>query len=206
MKTSRLQYQYRQSASKLHKKVGNLLRSGETFIGIHEAYQEYPVNRVNSIYPNSSHHFDWVIPSLKVVIECHGEQHYSPVAFDGNYDTVVMKFEELKKRDKSKKMAALDADYVYIEVPYKVYNTIDEIWLLEAYRAGQEELKAHNSNRENNGSEEHKLVDKASFHRKVEARKYRKQYLASEKHQEDLRLAREYRKKRYKELKERIGK
>ena len=62
MKRTRFQHQYRKNASKLHKEVGDILRDSK-ILGHQEIYQEYPVNRVNKHYRNSSHHFDWVVPA-----------------------------------------------------------------------------------------------------------------------------------------------
>src|SRR3990167_6834575 len=117
MKSSRFQFEYRDSASSLHKAIGEILRNSEVF-KYHECYQEYPVNRVNNLYPESSHHYDWVIPKLKIVVEGHGKQHYSPVAFDGDAQAAVSRYHEQKRRDKAKKKAALDANYIFIEVPW----------------------------------------------------------------------------------------
>jgi len=189
MRINRLQFKYRASASRLHQKVGNLLRSGNTFAGQHEAYQEYPVNQVNPTYKNGRHRFDWVIPHLKVVIEVMGRQHTYPTAFDGDYEKAVAGFEELKARDVAKKEAALTAGFVYIMVPYGAGVLLDENWLAKAYERGQEELEMYNEELEYPVQLDEK-------------EKVRKDYLSSKRHQKELRLARKYRKRCYRRLKE----
>ena len=100
MKTSRFKYGYRRSASKLHKKTGDLLR--EMFPSM-RIYQEYPVNKINSSYNTGRHKFDWVILDLKAVIECHGAQHYQVCTFGGDQDKAIDQFRDIQYRDKKKK-------------------------------------------------------------------------------------------------------
>lgn len=207
MSSSRFQFEYRQNASALHKKVGNLIRDGGTFVGQQEVYQEYPVNRVNSDYPDSSHHFDWVVPNLKVVIECHGKQHYVATAFDGDYEAALVSFEELKGRDKAKKEAALEAGFTYIEVPYSSTSKLNELWFAEAYGRGQTELAQYNRDHEEARQKvvkekERVLAVEMVKWKKEKAKELREEYRNSAQHQRELRLAREFRKKRYKKLKE----
>lgn len=193
MKNSRFKFEYRKSASKLHRKVGDLLRLGNTFIGSHDVYQEYPVNRVNKSYLELSHHFDWVVPNLKVVIECHGEQHYAPVAFDGDHDKAVECYYDQVARDRIKKEAALQAGYIYIEVPYSAIALLDVEWFNKAYQDSSKELDEYNKDKEDD------LAVSAVTTRKAKAKQRRTD---SPYHQRALERARELRKKRYKELKD----
>ncbi len=203
LKTNRLQFKYRESASKLHQKVGDLLRSGTTLIGQHEAYQEYPVNRVNPTCKNGRLHFDWVIPHLKIVIEVHGEQHFKIVAFDGDYEAAAAGFEELKARDAIKKEAALAAGFIYIMIPYSTFALLDGAWLVEACKLGQEELRRYNEEHmEEQVQEQQTIAVELAERQRIKQKEIRQRYLTSEKHQEELRLAREFRKQRYRKLKE----
>ena len=206
MKNTRFQYEYRKSASKLHQTVGNCLRSSIIF-SKQEIYQEYPVNRVNKSYSESSHHFDWVIPKLKIVIECHGKQHYSPVAFDGNYDTAVENFKALKSRDKAKKEAALAAGFSYIEISYTKARKITEETILELVKQAEVELIKYNKEHEEERkvqqvSKEQENRQILEIKRKQTAKEKHEEFLKSEKHKKELKKARSFRQKRYKFLKE----
>ncbi len=118
MKNKRFQYAFRQHASKLHKKLGEILRM-PPFNGF-KVYQEYPVERILASFPNGRCKFDWVIQDLKIVIECHGEFHYKPIKIDHSMtdEEVARAFRELQERDELKKQAALDAGYTYLVIPY----------------------------------------------------------------------------------------
>jgi len=133
MKTSRFQQEFRSNASKLHKKIGDALRSPTSPFAGFKIYQEYPVSRVNVSYRNNAHKFDWVILDLKIVIEAHGEQHYKPVQFGGiSIDEAISNFKLQQNRDKIKQAAAEETGYTCISIPYsdlKLINT-DYIWNL----------------------------------------------------------------------------
>lgn len=213
MSNSRFQYAYRENASRLHKAVGEVLRTGEAF-GEHEAYQEYPVNRVNEDYPDSSHHFDWVIPDLKVVIECHGIQHYKVVDWEGGEaEKAISAYKALKERDFAKREAAWAADWIYVEVPYWKEHDIDEKELLDLIDAAKpafdeyqvthaeerarkkaEEARAEHARRKAKGQERHQEL-------KAQLKVQRQEYLESPQHKADLEKAREFRKVRYENFK-----
>lgn len=127
MKRSRFRYSYRNNASSLHKKVGDCIRNS-TLFNKYQIYQEYPVVRVNPGYTDTSHHFDWVIPDLFLVIECHGEQHYTPVDFSGKQeDGGIMEYQRLKSRDRLKQNACIEAGWTYIELcPGDIASITDE--------------------------------------------------------------------------------
>lgn len=130
MKSRRFQYEYRENASALHKKVGEILRSG--IFANYRCYQEYPVSKVNPDYTNNRHHFDWVITDLMVVIEVMGEQHYSPANFGGiSKEEALDNFESQKFRDSKKKRAALDVDWKYISIPYWDTENVDQSYILK---------------------------------------------------------------------------
>jgi hypothetical protein len=134
MKTSRFQKEYRSNASALHKSVGDCLRDSDIFSN-YQIYQEYPVQKVNPDYPVSSHHFDWCIPALFLVIECHGEQHYEPVRFGGiTEEEATSNFLHQKHRDNMKMDAAIKAGYTYLAIPYNDANQINEDYIWFSYQ------------------------------------------------------------------------
>lgn len=205
-KDSRFRFEYMKNASKLHKTVGEVLRTDHTFC-YHEIYQEYPVNRVNAEYSNKSHHFDWVIPKLNIVIECHGKQHYQVVAFDGDIEKAISSFTELKHRDKDKKEAALNAGYVYIEVPYTDQRLVSSSYIIKKYQTGKIELEAYTKDNEyrfklEDETKELKLSEILRDKRSKDNKLARTKYLTSEKHLDTLNKVREIRQKRYKKFKE----
>lgn len=202
MKNHRFQWKYRNSASKLHCTVGDCLRTSP-LLQNHEIYQEYPVNRVNTTYKESSHHFDWVIPGLRVVIECHGKQHNEPVAFDGNYENAIESFYTLQKRDQLKKVAALNAGYRYIEIQYNEIKEISEKFIMDKLDIANLELEQYNIYYRETEEVEDGLVDVLAKERKNWAREKRREFLSSEKHRRDLEKARDLRRRRYREFKER---
>lgn len=206
MKSSRFRYSYRDNASKLHRMVGDFLRGSKIFGG-YEIYQEYPVNRVNPHYDTGRHHFDWVIPALKLVVECHGEQHYKVVNF--GYDTeeeARAAFLEGKQRDQAKCRAAMDAGYAYIVIPYTV-KEIDEDEFFDLYEEATEYAAIYlEDNKEDiearKRDAEDGLVAKIQAEKKTQERARRDQYLKSEEHRRYLELARKARQERYRRLKE----
>lgn len=139
MKLSRLQYEYRDSASKLHKHIGRVLRESKLF-SHYKVYQEYPVNLINTSYPNAQHKFDWVILDLAIVIEVHGQQHYSATSFGSNKDKAEL-FYDLKRRDKKKRDAAIDAGFTYLEISYDEIDKVDDRYIWDLWKRNQNPRK-----------------------------------------------------------------
>jgi very-short-patch-repair endonuclease len=130
MKASRFRKSYRRTASSLHRVVGRALRFQDGPFANHKIYQEYPVCRVNTQYENTRHKFDWVVLDLKLVIECHGKQHYEPIAHflqDG------LSFLERKKVDRRKQLAAEAVGFTYVVVPYFSEENVTPEWLWDRY-------------------------------------------------------------------------
>ena len=75
MSNKHLKVRYRDSASKLHKALGTILKQHPKLRGFRTC-QEYRI-------PHSRYHIDWFILDLSLAIEVHGEQHYKPVRFGG---------------------------------------------------------------------------------------------------------------------------
>jgi len=213
MSNSRFQYAYRENASRLHKAVGEVLRTGEAF-GEHEAYQEYPVNRVNENYPDSSHHFDWVIPDLKVVIECHGIQHYKVVDWEGGEaEKAISAYKALKERDFAKREAAWDADWIYVEVPYWKEGDLDEKEILDMidaakpaydeYQVTHAEERARKTAADARALQASRTARGQAKHQELkdQLKAQRDTYLDSPEHKAELKKASEFRKIRYENFK-----
>ncbi len=188
MKNSRFKFEYRKSASKLHIAVGEILRNSDVFGG-YNIYQEYPVSKVNPEYTSNSEHFDWVIPDIKLVIECHGKQHYEVTDFSGkSEDCGINSYKAQKARDEAKKQAAIDAGYTYTVVPYTDQKEVTEDYLWSLYK-----------NNENRGPSTVKASDKLKPYYDREARN---EYLSSDKHKKMLDKARQIRQENYRRAKE----
>jgi hypothetical protein len=129
-KLSRLKESYRKNSSKLHRLVGDVLKSPSSSFSGYKIYQEYPVNKINKSYDNSRHKFDWVVLDIKLVIECHGKQHYEVTNW-GNIsnEEAIDQYQKQKIRDQLKQDAAIQAGYTYIVIPYNVKEvTTTYIW------------------------------------------------------------------------------
>lgn len=122
-KSSRFKYEYRKSASKLHKAAGEILRS-HPLLKHYRSYQEYPVNRVNPDFKNGMCKYDWVILDLQVVIEMMGEQHAKWIPF---FHKTEADFIAQQERDEEKKQAALEAGYTYIAVAHNETLDVDRL-------------------------------------------------------------------------------
>lgn len=120
-KSSRFQYKYRKSASKLHKAAGEILRS-HPLLKHYTSYQEYPVNRINPDFKNGKCKYDWVIIELRVIVEIMGEQHAKWIPF---FHKTEADFVAQQERDEEKKQAALEAGYTYIAVAHNETLDVD---------------------------------------------------------------------------------
>jgi very-short-patch-repair endonuclease len=113
------------NASKLHKYIGDLL-ANELFSNL-EIRQEYPVNKVNPGFKSGREKFDWVILGIKVVIEVHGRQHYTPVCFGGiSADKAKADFHKRLKSDERKEIAAKEAGWSYLVIKHDEKNITAE--------------------------------------------------------------------------------
>lgn len=190
MKNRRLQFQYRENASVLHRAVGDCLRDSSIFQG-YKIYQEYPVNQINYFYPSGREKFDWVILDLAVVIECHGEQHYRPVDFSGSDPAEAeLSYKAQLRRDIAKEEAARDVGFAYIVVPYTDAKKISETYLLRLVEESNKDSKTtrpvlHRSSRNKAGgldwkeqySSQKKWIEETGIgeQRRQAAREYRKE-------------------------------
>lgn len=127
-KDSRFKHEYRKTASKQHRQVGEILRTESPWTG-YQSFQEYPVNRINTDFESGRERFDWYVKELRLVIEVHGRQHYECVAFGSEDPTeTIRKFREQQGRDERKRLAALEAGVTYIVVRYDEQVTSDLLY------------------------------------------------------------------------------
>lgn len=120
MSFKHLKYNYRESASKLHKLVGEVLRTHRNLRGFRHL-QEYPV-------PHTNLHIDWYIIDTKLAIEIHGEQHFMPVRFGGiTKEEAEVKFAEQQRRDIKKKNLCLGLGWKFLEFAYN--EPLDEKYI-----------------------------------------------------------------------------
>ena len=104
------------NASKLHKRVGELLVE---LFPVMNIQQECCVSEVNKNFKSNREKFDWVIFDLQIVIEVHGEQHYTYVCFGGEQKfNAKQKFSKQVHSDIKKQKAVEDIGWAYVEVKY----------------------------------------------------------------------------------------
>lgn len=110
------------TSSKFHEKLRSIFIEDAFFKNL-KCYQEVPVSFLIENYHTNRHHFDWYIEELRTVIELHGKQHYKRSNFGNKaYLESVMDFNNIKDRDNTKKTAAIQAGYEYVEIPYNLEN------------------------------------------------------------------------------------
>lgn len=113
------------NSSNFHEKIRSILIEDAFFKNL-KCYQEIPVSYLVENYPFNNHHFDWYIEELRTVIELHGKQHYVRTNFGNKpYLESVKDFNNIKYRDNLKKTYAIEADYEYVEVPYKLEKKLN---------------------------------------------------------------------------------
>ncbi len=135
MSTARFKFRFSEGASKLHKEVGYVLRTG-VFKG-HKAYQEYPCKLIDPKFKTRREKFDWYIPTLSLAIECHGEQHFQPVRFGGmSQEQALMGLKERQALDIFKKYTANKMGVAVAIVRYDETPSEKLIWMKR-----EEELK-----------------------------------------------------------------
>lgn len=129
LKKSKLPTQLAKNASKLHKRIGELLTSKNSIFANYELRQEYHVSKINPDYSSNREKFDWAILGLNVVIEVHGEQHFRPVCFGGvTADEAERNFRRRLELDEEKKLAAEEACWGYVVVKYNEKDiTIEDL-------------------------------------------------------------------------------
>ncbi|NDB81560.1 MAG: hypothetical protein EB127_02240 [Alphaproteobacteria bacterium] len=109
---------YAKNASSYHRKMGELLE--EMNFGGLGIYQEHIVRDICPDHPSPLDRFDFYIPSLNLVIEVHGEQHYKAATFGGiSQQKADFNFAKGSLRDTDKALSAKKSGLVYIAFSYK---------------------------------------------------------------------------------------
>jgi hypothetical protein len=92
--------------SDYHKRARALLHQ---LFPLENIYEEVYLPGCDKLYA------DFVIPTRKMIVEVHGEQHYHFVSF---YYTTILDFIEAKKRDNRKRQWAELNSLTLVELPY----------------------------------------------------------------------------------------
>lgn len=123
----------RDHASKLHKRVGEILTTSPLF-RLYTLEQEYNVKKVHPDF-HLNCFYDWVILELRVIIEVHGRQHYKPVDFGNDYEKALTGFHDTQRRDKLKEQAAKIAGWHYVIVTQDEVASLTDTKLLDMIEA-----------------------------------------------------------------------
>jgi len=167
----------------------------------YQVYQEYPVNKVCTTYPDGSHKFDWVVLGINLVVECHGKQHYHVQNFGMSNDKAVESFEGIKKRDEAKRQAAINAGFKYLIISYKQEKDLTAQKLLDLIKRIPDAQPVTDKKLY---QEKRTFTPNSSY--KEKQKEIHEEYLKSEEHQLMLKQARENRREQYKRDKQRKDK
>jgi len=168
MKSRRFRSGYRANASKLHRAVGDTLRDPASLFAGHRVYQEYPVKLIDTSFFSGAYKFDWVDLDLKLVVECHGAQHYVPTDFGGRGSKQAEEnFAFVQASDFSKKSAALRAGWTYVVVPHWEQGLVSADYLWSKYLENFNNFRPEKASKKEES--EYKIKEKAK------AREYRRQ-------------------------------
>lgn len=138
----RLPSNYAANASAFHQKVGEILCNSSLFKG-YRIRQECPVEDINPNYPSGRERFDWVVLDLKLVIECHGEQHFRPTRFGSiSLDKAASNLEAQRLRDTLKRRAAEEMDWLYVAISIADKELLSEQYIYDRYKALVDQFNA----------------------------------------------------------------
>jgi len=128
--------EYAKNASRLHKKIGEILTSHSPWKGF-RSEQEVPVSTLFPSWAYGTERYDWVIYDLAVIIECHGIQHYKVQSFGEEAGEALLAFQAQQSRDSKKEEIADLHNWTYIIIPYTDEKKLDAIFLQELYNANK---------------------------------------------------------------------
>jgi G:T-mismatch repair DNA endonuclease (very short patch repair protein) len=111
--------------SKFQKRVRELL---EEVLGKVSIKAEVNVAKLFPEYEARNQHYDLVIPSYNLIIECHGEQHRTIQQFGKSRqeENPMAKLISQKRRDRRKEQIALDNDWSYVIIWHNELPSSDE--------------------------------------------------------------------------------
>lgn len=79
--------------------------------------------------------FDFYLPDYNICIEYDGEQHYSPIRFNGcSEDKAIESFNKTHFNDEIKNKYCIDNGITLIRIPFYNFNSIEDILLFEIER------------------------------------------------------------------------
>jgi len=197
-------------------KVGEFLRNSEYFKH-YKIYQEYPVNKVNPKFLSGRHKFDWYVKDLNLVIEVHGQQHFSPICFGGiSEEEADRNLARQIVKDAMKEDAALNANATYIVIRYdeeindeillqKILNANEAIKNKVAPEFVEPETEEVEPEEELTKQEREKEKRRRRMEEKKKASERRKLLRQTKRYQEQQEKAKKYRKTKYKEYKARVA-
>jgi len=107
------------STSKFQDEVKESIRE---ILGDIRLLEEVQVKKLIPDWISRRERYDLVIPSLRIIIECHGEQHYQiSTFFGGPLAEAGVEFLRQKVRDSKKKRKAVENNWTYIEIRFKEF-------------------------------------------------------------------------------------
>lgn len=107
-------------------KCGKMKSIGENFISkwLDEHHINYEVQKYFKNWDIGLHYFDFYLPELNLVIEYHGQQHYS---FNPYFHRTIENFNYYLEKDKIKKETCLQHGINYISINSKNYCHLEKI-------------------------------------------------------------------------------
>lgn len=173
MSNARYQYEYRLTASKRHKEVGEILRTHPYFRN-YRSFQEYPITQIDPDHPNGRLMFDWAVPDLYLACEVQGEAHAQPVRFGGiSQEEAEEAFAGQLRRDRAKENACGEMGWTLIQIPPKVDITAD--YIIEEYNKNFNPIKPKQKDNLPNAKEEMYNKEKKKKAKEIRQAQYQKQ-------------------------------
>lgn len=107
-------------------KCGKMKSIGENFISkwLDEHHINYEAQKYFKNWDIGLHYFDFYLPELNLVIEYHGQQHYS---FNPYFHRTIENFNYYLEKDKIKKETCLQHGINYISINSKNYCHLEKI-------------------------------------------------------------------------------
>lgn len=124
--------EFAKNASRLHRKIGEILLSTSPFHK-YELQQEVVVSSLFPSYPNNKDKYDWVIPELHLIIEGNGSQHYKASTFGASAEQAVMSFQSQKFRDGQKEEIAILNGWTFITISFQDEKLLTSDYLIQVY-------------------------------------------------------------------------